>query len=420
MQIRLSLIMVGAALAVASSACSSPCVRVQNARRELIAGPKSPAKGPHIEAVVPFALLDKEITAAFKKRGSIPLSLPISGPAKKLIPKLVLRPNSVKLRVAKAGRIGVRIHVDILLKKKLLFTLTLDTDTRVTVDSREGSAVLSVSGKDLQAVRPELPDSAGATLVKHVWPLVPKLLRTALSKKSLGKELQGALVKLLEKDFSLTAAPLLKDVGELVRSEISLGSLPVKSLAVRPDGKRAHLVLGVELALPVTRGLPGGVKNPKLKDEVLVRASGAAVAALANGAMESAQLPDRYDEKGRPKSNGQFRAGLSWAEGKRPLRVHLFREEGQCIAVVLAARPVLKLRKGRLTVGVEEASVVETTGDVLLKAAIWFRSLWSKALSFSRSEAATATFEVAGKKRKFTVKKAAFVDGAFEFRAGVD
>jgi hypothetical protein len=420
MQIRLSIVVIVLVVAVASAACSSPCMRVQSAREDLLAGRGSPAKGPHIEAVVPFALLDKESTAAFKKQGTIPLKLPISGPAKKLLPTLKLKPRSVKFRTATKGRIGVRVTADVLLKNEKLFSLTLDTDARLTIGEKGDSALLSVAGEDLQSVRPELPKEAGAQLAKAVWPMVPELLRATLPKKSLAKQLQGALVKLLEKDFSLTAAPMLKGIGKIVETKFSLGSLPVKKLSVRPDGELPQLVLGIELALPVTSGLPKGLKNPKLKNEVLIRAGGAAVAALANRAMAKGDLPDRYDEKGRPKSDGPYRAGLSWGKGKRPLRVHLFREEGQCIAVVLAGRPTLKLRKGRLTVGVKDAAVVESTGEVALKAAIWFRSLWSKALSFSRSSAAETELTVAGRKRKFGVQKAEFVGGAFEFRVGMD
>jgi hypothetical protein len=420
MQIRLSFVVLGLVVVVASAACSSPCMRVQSAREDLLGDQGAPARGPHIEAVVPFALLDKETTAAFKKQGTIPLKLPISGPAKKLLPTLKLKPHSVEFRTATKGRIGVRVTADVMLKNERLFSLTVDTDARLTIGDEGDTAILSVAGEDLQSVRPELPKDAGAQLLKKVWPMVPKILRANLSKKSLAKELQGALVKLLEKDFSLTAAPMLKGIGKIVETKFSMGALPVKKLSVRPDGKLPQLVLGVELSLPVTSSLPKGHKNPKLKNEVLIRAGGAAVAALANRAMVEGDLPDRYDEKGRPKSDGPYRAGLSWGKGKRPLRVHLFREEGQCIAVVLAGRPTLKLSKGRLTVGVENASVVETTGEVALKAAIWFRSLWSKALSFSRSSAAETELTVAGKKRKFGVKETAFVGGAFEFRVGMD
>ena len=418
---RLSTVALGVMLAVMGAACSSPCWRVKEARQELLAGAKKTAKGPHVEAVVPFALLDKEMSTAFRGQGDIAITLPFSGPLKKLVPAMTLRPHSVKLRAAKATRIGVRIRADVLLRKEFLFSLTLDTDARLKVDQQSSSAVLSVSGKDLQSVRPHVPKGAGARVVKSIWPAVPKLLRGTLSKKSLAAQLQKALVKLLEKDFSLTAAPLLKDVGEVVRTELSMGSLPIAAMRVRTDGKRRQLVLELDLSLPVNAGLPHGIEDPELKNEVLIRAGGAALAALANRAIEAGELPARYDEKGRPSPDGPYRAGLSWAKGKRPLRIHLFREEGQCIAVVLAGRPTLRLRQGRLTVGVEDATVAETTGEVLVQTAIWFRSLWSKAISFSRSSASATEFTVAGKKRKFIIKKAGYdAAGAFAFRVGLD
>lgn len=406
-------------LVLIGTACSSPCVRVEKARQNLFSGAKTSATGPHVEVVVPFAVLDKEMTAAFKGNGDIPLSLPVSGPLKQLLPPLALRPQSIKLRTAQAARIGVLVRADVLLGKETLFSLSVDTEAQLTVDRKTNSAILAVSGEDLQSVRPHLPADAGARLAKSVWPLVPTLLRATVSKKSLGKQLQRTLSQLLEKDFTLTAAPMLKDVGRIVSSKFSLGALPVQEIRLRPDGKNPQLVVEVDFSLPVTSGLPEVGKHPLLKKDVLIRASGATIAALANRAMEDGDLPARYDEKGKPTPNGPFRAGLSWDSGKRPLRIHLFREEGQCVAVTLAGRPTLQLNKGRLTVGVEDATVAETTGEVALQTAIWFRSLWSKAISFSRSTAGATELTLAGKKRRFAVKQAGYDGGAFVFRVGL-
>ncbi len=398
--------------------CGGACLRVKESRERLFAGPERGAPGPHVQVSTPYSLLDKELTARWRKAGPLKVDLPLPDALAGILPTPRIVPVSVTFRPAAEGRLGVRVRFGLALGKgEPLFDFTLDADVRVATDAKRRVVSLSVSGEELKSARVHLPKDAGAALVASAWPLLPKLVRGGLSKKAVSAQMQKALAGWTEKEFPLAAAPLVDRVGELVRVEWSLGKLPVTDLTVFSNTGGAGVVVQAALDLPVTAGL-GDAPDPRAWEGVIqVRISGAALAALANRAFAEGALPARYDANGKPDPGGPFLAGLAYGDWPRPVKVHLFREEEQCMALVLAGRPTLRVKGGKVHLTLRDAVVEAVDGDLLVQAAVWLKSLWTDAVEFSFARSALSTVNLGGEKVTFRLTKGEI--GGAEFRFGL-
>ena len=125
------------------------------------------------------------------------------------------------------------------------------------------------------------------------------------------------------------------------------------------------------------------------------------------------RLPRRYDDKMRPKKDGEFTPGLRWVAGPRPFKIFAWRVKSPCLRARIGADPTVTVSGGRLSVGIENGVVEEVRGAALVRARVWMKRIGADAIRFTRHTIASARISIAGTALGGRIERAGYQRGIF-------
>jgi len=161
------------------------------------------------------------------------------------------------------------------------------------------------------------------------------------------------------------------------------------NLRSQSTGEVPALLLDVLTPTPAAAvASPGRRLAGQSPHQVQVQMSGGLVAALANKAMAEGKIPARYNRSGAASPHGEFTAALAWAPGPKPLKLHAFKTDRDCVHIQFAATPNISVAQNEIVVRVDDAKIEQSTGSAKVRAALWFSGVGRQTFSFSESIAA--------------------------------
>jgi hypothetical protein len=410
---------VAAALALAAlqAGCGGTCRRIGKDRQAFLERTAATAD-PHLEIIVPFAVAEELINRRVGEIDPLPLELSVPAGLAEYFGRLEVRPRRVRLRPAAAGRLAFRLLFDVADRDRdrALFEISVDVEVEPRIDLEEGRVEVEVTADSLGKVKPVISKNARKELGGIVWDRIPKVARLLIPRKLVDEAAGGVVKALVTGFYEASKDKLLKRLGDLSRISLTLPDVPLRALTIESD-PRGALRLLVVTGLPVRTGLRAeGFLAPL--DRVTVRLSGPTMAELANWAMASGLLPDRYDDKGKARADGELSPGLDWVPGKRPMQVLLWDLDGTCMRLTLEAVPELAVKDGKVVIGARDAEVTDIEASAFVKTGVWFGLLWKDAFDVTKKTKAKARLEVAGQKLEVGVATAALADD--EITLGLD
>jgi hypothetical protein len=381
-------------MALAASACASPCKRVTDSRKAfLAAAPPADQGGEHARIKIPLQVVDALIAPEVAKLPSPRLALPsISGFS---LGKLSVRVDRVLTKPAPEGHIGFKVVTSLRAGKKSILSVDLDTRVRPRIDLEKGEIVLALDEESIRNMKPKLGRGGADAFTSWIWGQLPAAARMLTSKKQISSIARRLADQVLPDLLTLVRRELGDELGELSRVELQLPPLPIAALAVRST--KTDLVLGLRSSLPVMDPLPpGDARNPELHPNLVeLDISGAMAAALANDAMARGELPQRYDLEGSPDPEGSLVAGLAWPGGAQPLALHLWNEDDKdCAHVTLRATPRLSVNKKHLLLASRDARIKEVEGPLRVRAGLFFSGVGRRSFSFMEKMASELSFDL--------------------------
>lgn len=390
-------------------ACGAPCAEIARDRAAFLARPATHTASPHVQLVIPFAAADHEIA---RRIGAVP-------PARVTLPglnklglagdRLELRLRSATLAAAPAGKAGVALSFALSDRRETWLTFDVDAHVAPRLERGSGvSVVVEVRPQDLRSVRPRLGPGARDRLVQLLRRELPSDVRRVLPASVLVRAAEELASYALDHLFGWVRDNLLDDVGAVTRLAYRLPDLPIATVSARTDPQKA-LVVTANLALPVSAGLGRHPIPTRLGHAVELRVAGAAMAELVNWAMARGEVPARMDAKGRPTADGPYLAGLGWERGERPLKVTLWREDGDCMRVVVGGTPQLSMRGGQLEVRVADGRIESVRGSALTEFGAWIQSLWADAIRVTRRFEFGSVLDIGGTKLGLSARSARLV-----------
>jgi hypothetical protein len=318
------------------------------------------------------------------------------------LPTLVARVQEVRVVPARPGRVGLAIQIEIRDAERELVTLALATEVTPHVVRAGGTTRLEIGlGADsLVAVKPTLGPDATGRLTDALARWLPDDLRRRVPRFALERGARELARHLTGAAYRGLRATLLARLGEVTRLRIRLPDLPIASVSVRsPAGPIQALEIDLMTDLPV-RGGPVGARSIGAGDQIQLRLSGGAVAAIANWAIDSGRLPRYYTRNLKPRPDGQYRPVLEWVgrRARRPLVIHIFQESGGCSSFAVGVRPEVSIAGGQLVATLRDREIERVRGSAVLEIAVWLRSLVSSAADVTRRIAATTQLEAGGRR----------------------
>ncbi|WAS90271.1 hypothetical protein [Nannocystis punicea] len=398
-------------LLLAPAGCaSSVCSKVQADRAAFTRRAATP--GPHLALAVPYATLSQSVQRSLAGMPQVRLPLPDLGPVD--LGSLAVAIRSVAFRPAPAGSVGARVTVALTSQGKPVTALELDAVIAPRLDPREGSVRLRLGAADLREVRPSLPPAERKRFAEFLLSIVPGAARALVGREQVEALAETFLRELVGGRWPQIRDNLLQGTDDLVDVEIDLGDVPLTKIELKSGA--ADLELWAHAALPAA-ALSSGTARPAGSDARLVglRMSGGVAAALANRAIASGQIPERYNRDGAPDPRGELVAGVDWRAGERPLKVHAWSTEGTCARLTFGGTPKVGARGGELAVDVADGTLEEVTGALRVRAAVWFSGLGRQTFTISESVADAIEFEILGVDYRARVVAAAVSPAELEF-----
>ncbi|MCA9689604.1 MAG: hypothetical protein KC636_08330 [Myxococcales bacterium] len=398
-------LLVVVATAPLASGCASACQKVAAAKQELARAPQPARGGPHVVASIPFDTVDRLLSLKVQKIRPVSVTLPDLSlpqlPGLKLgLGRVTVALESVRATPAPDDQLGIRLTLALRSGQRTITRIALDASVRPQIDAQAGRVEVALAPRDIANLRPTLPPEGRKQLADFLWAEVPDSVRRLVSRGRVDQLADTVASDLLGRSFGTIQKQLLSGAEPFAQFTLHVPELlPIDAVHLRSQGGTGPGAL--ELAIRARVAAPGvasaTTRSPSLPAGLVhVRMSAAAVTALANDAMARGVLPARFDAQGEPSPQGPFTVALAWQSGAKPLRMHTFRESGDCIYIEFAGTPALSVASGQLEVAVADGSIERTAGKAKLRAAIWFSGIGRRTFSFTRALAAGFTLEVPG------------------------
>ncbi|MFV8755983.1 hypothetical protein ACNOYE_35980 [Nannocystaceae bacterium ST9] len=393
-------------------ACASPCERVQDSRDAFLAALESDARAgsaAHLSISLPYDVVDQLIAPELARVPTVAIPLPsVAGMS---LGSLKLGVDQIRVQQAPAGEVGFRIIVGLREGKTSVFTIDIDARVRPEINPGEGTIVVALAGKDVIALEPSLSERSAKQLAKWIGNQLPDAARMLIDEDQLAGFADQIGEQLLRQAAAAVKKNLLDDLGELARFEFDLPpELPIARVLLSA-GER-HLELDLITPLVVEHPLAAGHArveglHPNL---IQVRIAGDAAAALANHAIRSGKIPERWTLEGEPDPKGDILVAAGWAKGASdPLEVHLWKLVEDCAYVILRAKPTLQVKGDQLELGASQAKVEDVQGSFKIRAGLFFSRTARKGISLVEQTAATTEVELAGETMQVSVHDAKVV-----------
>lgn len=403
--------MLALAFGTTCEGCGGTCRRIEKDRQAFLERTAAAAE-PHIEIAVPFKAAEELINRRIGEIEPLPLKLSIPSVLADYFGRLEVRPREVKLRPAAAGRLAFRLLFDVADRDRdrKVFDISVDVEVEPEVDLEAGRVEIELTADSLGQVKPGIPKDARQELGGLIWDRIPKAARLLIPRKLVDEAAASAVKALVSSFYELSKDKLLRRLGDLSRISLTLPDVPLRSLTIESKGGPADtLRLLAVTGLPVRTGVrTAGAPTPG--DRVSVRLSGPAMAELINWAMGQGLLPDRFDDKGKARADGELRPGLDWVPGQRPMKVFLWDLEGTCMRLTLEAAPEFGVKDGKVVIGARDAEVTDIEAAAFVKAGVWFHLLWKDAFDVTKKTRAKARLQVAGQELEVGVATAELID----------
>jgi hypothetical protein len=366
----------------------STCRKITAALSEVDRRPAELAQA-HARMTIPHRTLD--VLLAAQARALPTVQVPIPAVAGVSVGTLQAAVEGVRARPAPRGAVGLTVQVALRSGGRTLVGFELDADVRPEVDPRAHQVVIPLQGRDLRGVRPRLGPGGTRALVDAVHAQLPQAARAMVSKQDLARLLQAGLADLTDLAAGRLLASAGGDLGTLARVELDLGDLPLRAIEV--ESTSDALVLGLVTPLPVSRGV-ALTADPVPPMQVALRLSGSTVAELANHAVRTGLIPDRYDDQGESAPNGRWTPRFGWSDTAPPFRLHLWSTERDCARVELAATGRLALAAGHLELRTDDARIVDVDGSARIRAGIAFSGLGRRTFRWVEQLATSFRFDI--------------------------
>lgn len=382
--------------------CASACKRVAADREDFLRRTMSVSE-PHLALALPLGMLSQEVSRRLAKVPAVKVPLPELGIGGVDLPlgSLSARLHSIVFLPAAQGNLAFRARVVLLSGKEMVTTIDLEAEAKPRLDVAGGAIEVAITPADIARVRPSIPTSERARLGDFLYRQIPPMARRFVDRRSVDGLVAKLGDDLLGGSWPMIRDNLLGDIGTLTELSVDLPELPITALALRSTP--ADLVIAVHTSLPAA-----GLADPTRRDPATpaaqpqLRLSGAAVAELVNWEMAQGMIPSRYTREGAPSPKGEFEAGVTWAAGERPLRLHAWTTAKECAYVQFGGTPKVSAGGGSIAVKVNDAKIVETRGSAKVRAGVWFSGLGRQTFAVSESTAASVGFDLFGEPMKAT------------------
>lgn len=382
------------ALAATSGCAGKACTRVRDDHREFQRR-RGSGDVAHMVVAIPTNTLNQALSLPLSRLPAVPVPLDIDLPVGDLdLGKLAIGLRSVSVQPAAAGQLGLRVRFALQTGVTVITAIDLDAVVAPQFTPGQGSVRLSLRAQDLVRVRPSLPPAERQRFAEFVLARLPAVARV-IGREQIASLADRALGELVARSFPAIRDDLLADAGALVDVEVELPPVPISRVELKTGA--ADVELWIHTTLPAPALAPGPARAPGGDAGLVqVRMSGGTAAELANQGIARGQIPGRYDLEGAPDPNGEFAAGVGWATGERPLRIHAWKEQDVCAHVVFSGTPNLRADRGELGLDVPDARIERVTGSVKARAAVWFSGLGRRTFAFSEAIAGATAFDLLG------------------------
>lgn len=386
-------------------ACAAPCEKVQSShtafRKATLPlsqatrpAPETSDNQPHLSVSIPYEVLDAMIA---KELGRVPtLKIPLPEVAGVSLGSLQLGVESVRMRQAPAGELGVRVGVGLREGKRTVLIVDVDARLRPRLNPQAGTLAVTLAGRDIIELRPSISAQSRKQLGDWIWSKLPDAAKMFVDRSAV-TSLAGELAdELMRQAATKLERELLDDLGEFVDFEFDLPEeLPLQAIALSSSDR--YLDLDLHTNLRVEHGLaPGHARREGLHPNLIqARVSGDAIAALANHAIREGRIPGRWTLEGEPDPNGDVHAGVGWANGQvDALEIHLWKLDTDCAHVVLRGKPQLSVKGRELELGTEQAKVESVVGSAKVRAGLFFSKTARRGIELIERTAASTEVEV--------------------------
>ena len=397
-----------AALLFASSSmgCAGVCPKVTRDLREFDQA-KAPKEGWDVALSMPMSRLDKLIAPEIKKLPKFRFAAPkVAGLS---IPSIQVVVESVRLQPAPTGMLGYKIRVSLRAKNKRILVLNLAGKSPARFDKEQSELRIALDETKPSDLKVSIGEGGTKQLSSWIYSQIPKQIRQFTPRNVVDaavKTLANSALKNIGPQLDRHAPALFEQVAAI---ELDFEGIPVG--AVRVHSTKEYLEVLGRSTLPGSRPLSnprGRVKgiSPTLGQ---LKLSGAAAAAIANEAIEQGEIPERWNRAGEEDENGEFKARVAWADGKRPLKVELFAEnKPDCAHVRLEATPKLAVeRNGAIRFSTDDAQLEKVVrGSLKVRTAIAFSGVGRKTFTMVERVASSFVLDAGGRTLRVRTKSA--------------
>lgn len=390
--------------------CGATCDRIEEDRERFLAR-KGKNADTHAELLVPFALAERLIAPQIESVKPFTVKVPGLGSLADYFGELSVAPTRVKLEPAAPDHVGFRLDFELRSDGKKAFAMFLETEVRPEIDLAAGKVILGFTTEALAKTKPGIPKDAKKDLGGLIYSEIPAAARIFVPRSVVDAAAGSAIEMLVSEFYARAKEKMLPKLAETSRFELTLPDVPLASVAISSTAEGGgRLRLAIVTSLPVREGIaapPEGAAPPS-EERITIRLSGSTVAELANWAMATGIVPDRYDSKGKPKKDGELRPGLDWIRGEeRPMRVILWDLDKPCMRVTMAAKPSIRIVDEKLQIQAKDAETDDVEASAFTKVGVWFYLLWKDAMKLTQKSSSRMKIAVAGQEIEAVVEKAA-------------
>jgi hypothetical protein len=404
-----------AAALVLLSACqigcgATVCKRLEADRNQFLAR-KGGGKGTHLEMTIPFAVAERLVEPFVTVVKPIDIPIPNLGNLSDYFGNLSVVPKGVELIPAAPEYIGFHLDFEIQRNGDRAFDMYLETEVRPEIDLKAGKITIAFSPEALSNTKPGLSKDAKSDLSEMIYSQLPSMARMLIPRSLVDSITDSAVDRLLERFFDRAKQRMLPKLSDMSRFEVALPNLPLSAVSITSTAKGGgRLNLAITTALPVKEGIvdrANGAPQPS-RSNVTLRMSGSAAAELVNWALAKGLVPNRYDDKGKPKKDGVYRPGLDWVPSdERPMKIYLWDLEKPCMRITMSAKPTVAVVGDSLEVKAKDIKTDDVDASAFTKLGVWFYTLWKDAMNIKKKSSSKMRMVAAGREIEAIVKKAA-------------
>jgi hypothetical protein len=342
-----------------------------------------------------------------------PVEIPLAGLGKltSYFGTISVAPIRLALRPAAPDHIGFHLDFDVRRNGKRVFGMYLESEVRPEIDLATGKVTIGFTPEVLQKSKPGLSEDATRALSDLIYSQIPGPVRLLIPRSMVESVVDSSLDGLLDSFYEKAKATMLPKLSEMSRLTFALPNVPLSSVKITStDANGGRFMLAINTTLPVRDGIAATKADTKelSRDAITIRTSGSVAAEIVNWAMAKALLPNRYNDKGKPRKDGELWPGLDWVPGdEHPMKIYLWDLDKPCMRLTMSAKPSLAVVGKNLEIKAEGAETDDVEASAFIEVGVWFKLLWKDAMNVKKKSAARITTVIAGQEMTVAVERAA-------------